>query len=103
VAENLLDNAVSFTPPGGTVRVELAAGGGEARLAVLDDGPGIPEDHAGRIFDRFFSYRPDGRRDGHAGLGLAIVKAIVDGYGGSIRAENRPEGGARFEVTLPLA
>ncbi|HMB52784.1 MAG TPA: ATP-binding protein [Thermoanaerobaculia bacterium] len=107
VAENLLDNAASFSPPGGIVEVELAADGDTARFAVSDAGPGIPDDHAERIFDRFFSYRPEGhsnsRRDGHAGLGLAIVKAIVEGYGGTLHAENRAEGGARFEVTLPLA
>jgi len=109
VAENLLDNAASFTPPGGRVRVELEADGGVARFAVLDRGPGVPADHAERIFDRFFSYRESGerggggRRNGHAGLGLAIAKAIVEGYGGSIRAVDRPQGGARFEVTLPLA
>ena len=69
----------------------------------MDRGPGIPEAHLDRIFDRFFTWRPDelGSRNGHTGLGLAIVKAIVDGYGGSIAARNRPEGGARFEVRLP--
>jgi two-component system sensor histidine kinase ChvG len=110
VAENLLDNAVSFTPTGGVVRVELEAADGTARFAVLDRGPGVPGDHAERIFDRFFSYRQGGaespaggRRDGHAGLGLAIAKAIVEGYGGSIRAVDRPGGGARFEVALPRA
>ncbi|HWN43990.1 MAG TPA: ATP-binding protein, partial [Thermoanaerobaculia bacterium] len=70
---------------------------------VDDRGPGIPETHIDRIFDRFFRYRPNepGSRNGHTGLGLAIVKAIVDGYGGSISARNLPEGGARFEVRLP--
>jgi signal transduction histidine kinase len=73
-------------------------------MTVDDRGPGIPEAHLDRIFDRFFSWRPDGPgRNGHTGLGLAIVKAIVDGYGGSIAARNRPGGGARFEVRLPTA
>jgi signal transduction histidine kinase len=102
VVENLLDNAVSFTAAGGRVHLAVEAAGGAARLVVEDEGPGIAEEHLDRIFDRFFTYRGD-RRDRHTGLGLAIVKAVVEGYGGSIRAGNRPEGGARFEVTLPLA
>ncbi|HWM94618.1 MAG TPA: stimulus-sensing domain-containing protein [Thermoanaerobaculia bacterium] len=102
VFENLLDNAASFSPPGGTVEVRLAREDGAGIVTVEDRGPGIPEAHLDRIFDRFFRYRPGepGYRNGHTGLGLAIVKAIVDGYGGSITARNRPEGGARFEVRL---
>lgn len=99
VFENLLDNAASFSPAGGTVEVRL---GRDGTVQVDDRGPGIPEAHLDRIFDRFFRYRPrEASRNGHTGLGLAIVKAIVDGYGGSITARNRPEGGARFEVRLP--
>ena len=103
VFENLLDNARSFSPPGGTVTVSLDTGDGIATVQVEDQGPGIPETHLGRIFDRFFTYRPGEphARDGHTGLGLAIAKAIVEGYGGTITAGNRPEGGARFEVRLP--
>jgi two-component system sensor histidine kinase ChvG len=115
VVENLLDNAVSFSPPGGTVAVRLAREGSEAVLTVRDQGPGIPPEHLGRIFDRFFSYRPrqgagaaePGARPGalgrHAGLGLAIVKAIVEGYGGSVAAANGAGGGAVLEVRLPAA
>jgi two-component system sensor histidine kinase ChvG len=101
VFENLLDNAASFSPAGGTVAVRLAREDGAGVIVVEDQGPGIPEGHLERIFDRFFRYRPEGGRDGHTGLGLAITRAIVDGYGGSILARNRPEGGARFEVRLP--
>ncbi|HEX6903106.1 MAG TPA: stimulus-sensing domain-containing protein [Thermoanaerobaculia bacterium] len=105
VFENLLDNARGFSPAGGAVTVGLAAWDGAAAVHVEDQGPGIPESHLGRIFDRFFTWRPNepGARDGHTGLGLAIAKAIVEGYGGSIVAGNRPEGGARFEVRLPRA
>lgn len=105
VFENLLDNAHGFSPAGGAVTVGLAAWDGAAAVHVEDQGPGIPESHLVRIFDRFFTWRPDepGARDGHTGLGLAIAKAIVEGYGGSITAGNRPEGGARFEVRLPRA
>ncbi|HET9210801.1 MAG TPA: ATP-binding protein [Thermoanaerobaculia bacterium] len=102
VFENLLDNALSFSPAGGTVTVTLTANGAAA-VRIEDQGPGIPESHLDRIFDRFFTYRPDEphARDGHTGLGLAIVKAIVEGYGGTVAAGNRKGGGARFEVRLP--
>lgn len=100
---NLLDNARSFSPPGGTVMMALDVWDGIAAVRIEDQGPGIPETHLGKIFDRFFTYRPGEprARDGHTGLGLAIAKAIVEGYGGTITAGNRPEGGARFEVRLP--
>jgi two-component system sensor histidine kinase ChvG len=102
---NLLDNARSFSPPGGTVTVALDAWDGIAIVQVEDEGPGIPETHMGKIFDRFFTYRPGEprARNGHTGLGLAIAKAIVEAYGGTITAGNRPEGGTRFEVRLPRA
>lgn len=105
VMENLLDNAASFSPDGAAVEVRVGRDGAAAVVTVDDRGPGIPEAHLDRIFDRFFSWRPGepGSRNGHTGLGLAIVKAIVDGYGGSIAARNRPDGGARFEVRLPAA
>jgi len=105
VFENLLDNAQSFSSPGGTVNVSLAAQDGAVRILVEDQGPGIPETHLGKIFDRFFTYRPGepGARNGHTGLGLAIAKAIVEGYGGTITAGNRSEGGSRFEVRFPWA
>jgi two-component system sensor histidine kinase ChvG len=103
VVENLLDNAVGFSPPGGEVSVELAAEPDAAVLRVGDRGPGIPEEHQEKIFDRFFTWRPHEAqaRNGHTGLGLAIVKAIAEGYGGSVAVSNRPEGGASFEVRLP--
>jgi len=103
VFENLLDNARSFSPAGGTVTVTLERRNGTAAVRIDDEGPGIPESHLDRIFDRFFTYRPGepDARSGHTGLGLAITKAIVEGYGGVVRAGNRGEGGARFEVVLP--
>lgn len=109
VFENLLDNAVGFSPPGGEVIIDLTVDqtvDPDAAVVTVDDrGPGIPEEHRERIFDRFFTWRPHEpqARNGHAGLGLAIVKAIAEGYGGSVSVENRPQGGARFEVRLPLA
>ncbi len=103
VFENLLDNAAGFSPPGGEVTVELSPEPDAAVVAVSDRGPGIPEEHRERIFDRFFTWRPEEpqSRNGHTGLGLAIVKAIAEGYGGSVSARNRPDGGTRVEVRLP--
>lgn len=101
VFENLIDNAASFSPTDAPVEVTVAAGGGRCRVTVRDRGPGIPDAHLDRVFDRFFSYRPDSNRREHMGLGLAIAKAIVTGYGGTIVARNRQGGGAEFEVELP--
>lgn len=102
VFENMLDNASSFSPEGGIVEVELSSQGDRAVVHIADQGPGIPEAHLQRVFQRFFCYRPHGpARNGHTGLGLAIVKAIVEGYGGTVRAANQPEGGAVMEVCLP--
>lgn len=105
VLENLLDNAAGFTPPGGAVDVSVGVEESKVVIAVADAGPGIPGEHLGRIFDRFFSYRPGQPRGSgrHVGLGLSIVKTIVDGYGGTVDASNRTEGGARFEVRLPTS
>jgi two-component system sensor histidine kinase ChvG len=101
VFENVLDNAASFSPDGGTVRIRCETAGGVVVTRVADEGPGIAEPHMSRIFDRFFTYRPDApSRRAHTGLGLAIVKAIVEGYGGSIAASNG-ERGAVLEIRLP--
>ena len=104
VLENLLDNATSFSPEDATIDVGLEKRGGYAAITVRDHGPGLPEEHLDRIFDRFFSYRPKeslSANGQHAGLGLAIVKAIVEGYNGSVKAANHNDGGAEFVVTLP--
>ena len=100
---NIVDNALSFSPPDARVRVSLVQQQGHAVVRVDDDGPGIPPEHLERIFDRFFSFRPqrDARGD-HDGLGLAIARAIVEAYGGTIEASNRTPHGARIEVRLPL-
>jgi two-component system, OmpR family, sensor histidine kinase ChvG len=103
VFENLLDNAASFSPPGGEVTLALEVRDRQAVVTVRDHGPGIPEEHLEKIFSRFFSYRRNGTEgDGHTGLGLAIVKAIVDASGGEVKASNHKDGGAVFETALPL-
>jgi two-component system sensor histidine kinase ChvG len=103
VVENLVDNAVGFSPPGGVVRITVGRDDGWAVLRVSDDGPGIPLEHKDRIFDRFFSFRPNEKKGAHAGLGLSIVKAIAESHGGSVSvSEPEPErGGACFEVRFP--
>lgn len=104
IFENLIDNAVSFSPPDGLIRVSLESAAGAAVVAVTDEGPGIPEEHRQRIFGRFFSYRPEGDGDdNHTGLGLALVRAIVEAYGGQVTAEPNADRGAKMVVELPLA
>ncbi len=106
VVENLIDNARSFSPEGGRVRVAVEAGPSEVAIFVDDEGPGVPADEREAIFRRFHSVRPEQEGFGmHSGLGLAIASAILEGHNGAIRAEDRPDGapGARFRVTLPRA
>jgi signal transduction histidine kinase len=103
VAGNLLDNAVKYTPPGGSVRVRLATRDGSAVLEVEDTGPGIPERDRERVFERF--YRVDkgrSREAGGTGLGLAIVKHLVRALGGTVTLEAPAAGGSLFRVALPL-
>ncbi len=105
VAINLIENAVRHTPPDTTIRVASGASGhGGAQLIVEDDGPGVPEQLRGSLFERFV--RGEGDRGGSFGLGLAIVKAVAESHGGGVRVENvHPQApyGARFVVTLPAA
>jgi heavy metal sensor kinase len=102
VVTNLLTNAVNYNRRGGEVWVRTRLINGSVELSVADSGPGIPEEHLPKIFDRF--YRVDTARtsaQGRSGLGLAICKAIVEAHGGSIAVANRSGGGAEFSVRLP--
>jgi signal transduction histidine kinase len=102
VVANLVENAVRYSPSGGTVRVEATRNNGSVCIAVADEGPGIPEHEAARVFERF--YRADAARssrDGGAGLGLAIARWIVDLHGGDIRAAQASPHGCRMVVNLP--
>ncbi len=107
VVQNLIANALSFSPPGGQVVVALAQDGDNAVITVDDEGPGIPENKLEAIFDRFYSERPKTEKFGiHSGLGLSISKQIVEAHHGRIWAENRKDSrgrtaGARFVVQLP--
>jgi len=102
---NLLENAVRHTPPGTRVSTTLARSGGEAVLAIVDDGPGLPEALGDQVFSRFVrgGGPADVAADAGTGLGLAIVKAVAESHGGGVAAGRSDGGGARFEVRLPLA
>ncbi|MHB8283402.1 MAG: stimulus-sensing domain-containing protein [Caulobacteraceae bacterium] len=116
VFRNLIDNARSFSPPGGDVRVVLRRERTDTdrlvAVTVEDDGPGLPPENLESVFQRFYTNRPKGHAPGgsafggHSGLGLSIVQQIVEAHGGRVHAENRTDAsgavlGARFVVTLP--
>jgi two-component system sensor histidine kinase ChvG len=104
--ENLVDNAISFSPPGGLVQVAATRDQDEIVLRVEDEGLGVPEHAREAIFNRFHSIRPEGEEFGrHSGLGLAIAKAIVEGHAGRITVSDRDGDaqGARFTIRLPAA
>jgi len=121
VFKNLLDNALSFSPVPGTVRVRMSRGEDAIHIAVEDEGPGIPAGKFEKIFDRFYTDRPVGSFGNNSGLGLSICLEIVKAHRGQIRAENRIENtvqrpgpsdlglvetriaGARFVIDLPAS
>jgi two-component system sensor histidine kinase ChvG len=102
----IIDNAVSFSPPGGLVEIAAARVGDEVRIRIDDEGPGVPPEAREAIFNRFHSVRPEGENFGrHSGLGLAIAQAIVKGHDGDIDVQDRDDApsGARFTIRLPAA
>jgi signal transduction histidine kinase len=99
---NLVDNSLRHTPAGGRVTVELARGDGALSIEVADSGDGFPPSFLPRAFESFS--RADAARarsEGGTGLGLAIVRAVAEAHGGSVQAENRPEGGAVVTLRIP--
>lgn len=101
--ENIVRNAVRFTPEGSIVEVKLEQGQGKIHVIIEDQGPGVPEDALQQLFDPFFQVdesRPHG--DGGSGVGLAIARRTVHLHGGSIWAENRAEGGLRVIIEFPV-
>ena len=109
VFRNLIANAISFSPPGGTIRIAAQRRFDRIEVTVDDDGPGIPDGKLEAIFERFYSERPPAEKFGtHSGLGLSISKQIVEAHRGTIVAANRRDVdgsiiGARFTVWLPIA
>jgi len=106
VIDNLLDNAISFSPRGGLVQITATVANDEVLVSVEDEGPGVPLHERETVFRRFHSVRPEGDGFGkHSGLGLAIARSIVEGHQGRITIADREDAlrGARFDVYLPLA
>lgn len=125
VVENLIENALGFSPPGGVIAVALRAQGPSVALTVEDQGPGVPPEYLGRIFDRHFSYRPAphcgggkggggesaaeslvvgvGAPGGNFGIGLWIVRRNVEAIGGTVATHNKNDGGLKVTITLPCA
>nr|WP_255449920.1 MULTISPECIES: ATP-binding protein [Myxococcaceae] len=95
----MVSNAIKFTPPGGSIRVQVAAEPGAVHFRVQDRGAGFPEAAKERLFERHWQATP-----GHGqglGLGLYIARALVEAHGGRIRAESAPGEGSTFHFTLP--
>ena len=104
--DNLIDNAISFSPAGGLVEVAASHVDDQILIRIDDEGPGVPKESREAIFNRFHSVRPEGENFGrHSGLGLAIAQAIVEGHDGVIEVQDRDDApsGARFIIRLPAA
>jgi signal transduction histidine kinase len=102
VLDNLLDNALRFTPPSSTIRVLLSLVPGFLECSVVDSGSGIDPGHLPMVFERFYRVDPSrARTSGGTGLGLAICKVLIEAHGGNIRVESEPGQGARFTFQLP--
>jgi two-component system sensor histidine kinase KdpD len=100
VIVNLLDNACNYTPSGTAITIAVRVQGQQVEITVSDNGPGIPQDLIERVFEKF--YRLPGTATGGTGLGLSISRGLVEAHGGTLRAQNLPEGGAKFTLRLPL-
>jgi signal transduction histidine kinase len=104
ILRNLLSNAITHSPRGGTVRVGARQNGSAVEIGVHDQGPGIAPEHVPRIFERFYRVDPSrSRSTGGAGLGLAIVRELARSQGGDVRVETEPGRSSSFYVTLPIS
>jgi two-component system phosphate regulon sensor histidine kinase PhoR len=101
VLRNLVENAINHSPEGGEVRLDASSQDDACTITVADRGPGIPDEHLARVFERFYRVDKSRRRPGGTGLGLAIAKHLVELHGGEVTAANRPDGGALFTIRLP--
>jgi signal transduction histidine kinase len=103
VLTNILDNAMRHTPAGGTITLSAKQKVDRIELAIQDSGPGLPNEEAGRIFERFYRADPSRQReDGGSGLGLAIAKSIVQAHSGQVWAESEPGKGLKIVISLPV-
>jgi two-component system sensor histidine kinase KdpD len=102
ILSNLLENAAKYTPPGTTITIGAGVFNACVKLTVADDGPGLPEGDPEQLFEKFQRGRSESNIVG-VGLGLAICRAAARLHGGDIHATNNAAGGARFEITLPIA
>ena len=103
---NLLDNAIKHSPPGSAVDVRLTRDESSYRISVSDNGPGIPAEARGQVFERFFRVdraraREVASESGGAGLGLAIGRWIAEAHGGTLALTRSSEAGSTFEIVLP--
>ncbi len=98
---NLLSNAAKYSPNGGTVVIRTAVNGQRVSVSISDDGPGIPEELQGRVFERFSRAAAEDRQRGGAGLGLSIAQAIVEDHGGHLGFKSSPKTGTTFYFDLP--
>jgi signal transduction histidine kinase len=99
---NLLDNAIKFSPLGSAIETRLSCDPGFCRLAVRDEGPGVPSSERAKIFERFYRPGNELRRETQGtGIGLSLVKAIVEAHGGRVELDSRPGDGSTFTLVLP--
>lgn len=98
---NLLENVLRYTPEGSPVEIKAETSAFAVEISVADEGPGIPEGYENKLFEKFYRVRHEAAQSG-VGLGLAICRAIVEAHGGTIQAQNRPQGGAVFSFMIPL-
>ena len=101
--ENVIFNAIRFSPKGGSVRVSVIMSPKEGEISIRDQGPGIPQGVLPHVFDLYCQGEAEGRRTGSAGIGLSIAQSVAHLHGGEITARNHPEGGSEFTIQIPLA
>jgi two-component system phosphate regulon sensor histidine kinase PhoR len=101
ILRNLIENAINYSPQEAAITLRATTAHGTCTITIGDSGPGIPDEHLNRVFERFYRVEKSRARPGGTGLGLAIVKHLVELHGGTVTASNRPEGGAVFTVRVP--
>jgi two-component system sensor histidine kinase ChvG len=104
VVANLLDNAVSFSPENSEIEIKIYLERNNFKISIKDQGPGFDENNLEKVFERFYSDRPDDSEGSHSGLGLNIVKNIVDSHKGLIKVYNNKDSkGAIVDISLPAS